>query len=70
MLQPSGDAVAFILACLDYCNSVLAGLLDHKFAKLQHIYRIVLPDLSFVNDSVKALLLCWKFFTGYLLKPG
>ena len=30
-------AVAFILSCLDYCNSLLAGLPDHKRAKLQRI---------------------------------
>ena len=30
-------AVAFILSRLDYCNSPLAGLPDHKLAKLQRI---------------------------------
>ena len=30
-------AVAFILSRLDYCNSLWAGLPDHKLAKLQRI---------------------------------
>ena len=40
-------AVAFILSCLDYCNSLSAGHPDHKLAKLQRM-----------QNSAARLVLC------------
>ena len=36
-VDAANTLATFILSCLDYCNSLLAGLPDHKLAKLQCI---------------------------------
>ena len=64
-------AVAFILSRLDYCNSLFFWL-AFLIINLQsfNAYRKVLPDSSFVNHGVKALLHLRRFLTGCLLKLG
>ena len=62
-------AVAFILSRHDYCNSLLAGLPDHKPAKLQRIQnsaaRLVLRKPRCESTSPLLKILHWL-----PLKPG
>ena len=56
-------AVAFILSRLDYCNPLLAGLPDHKLAKLQRIQnsavRLVLPEPRRESTTPLLKILHW-----------
>ena len=62
-------AVELIISRLDYCNSLLAGVLSIFFLNSQK-YRTMLQDSFSKQPDLPTSLLCFVLFTGYLLSKG